>query len=224
MSKIIGIEGCKRMPRRNFAGLDIGQMHEFTTLAVVERAEVNGEWHPAAFAWKTRAMLRLRHLERFAPGTPYEDVATRLGQIASAVGRCEVLANVTVTGKPAIELLRGRNPECHVKPAIIVAGNSESYAGGLRKIPIKDLLTGLQIVLQQGRLQIAGTLEHAAALTAEMAEMRLDSHLRKPTDESVWRESPKDDLVFATALSCWGAGKAYPGDVRGTTRQSRGWF
>ena len=214
-------QGVRGMARENFAAVDIGQMHEFTTVAVVERAEVQGEWDPAAFAWTKRAMLRLRHLERFAPGTPLPAVAERLGQITHALGQCDVLVNVTMTGKPAIELLRARNPHCHVMPAIIVSGHSESYAEGCRRIPIKDLLTGLQIALQQERLQIAGGLEHAAALMEEMAEVRLDTRMRTPESESVWRESARDDLVFATALSCWGAGKAYPGDLRGTRQYAR---
>ncbi|MDP2959562.1 MAG: hypothetical protein Q8N53_24290 [Longimicrobiales bacterium] len=49
---------------RWIVGVDLGQGRDFTTVAVLERAELTGEFDPAMFAVRTRVGLRLRRLER----------------------------------------------------------------------------------------------------------------------------------------------------------------
>ena len=56
--------------KRFFTALDLGQVFDFSTLAVIERVEQMGEWDPVLFAWKKRTLLRLRYLERIPLGTP----------------------------------------------------------------------------------------------------------------------------------------------------------
>ena len=45
-------------------------------------------------------------------------------------------------------------------PAIITGGAAESLDGGYYRVPKRDLITGLQVLLQRGGLQIAAGLEH----------------------------------------------------------------
>jgi hypothetical protein len=59
-----------------YAGLDLGRTWEHTALAVVERAEpadANGDMARMSYA--------VRHLERFAPGTPYPTVFARVSEL-----------------------------------------------------------------------------------------------------------------------------------------------
>src|ERR1022692_3066848 len=63
---------------RFFIGLDLGQSHDFTAMAVLERSELTGDWDAAAYAHRKMAGLRLRHLERIALGTPYPEVVERV--------------------------------------------------------------------------------------------------------------------------------------------------
>src|ERR1700674_3310136 len=58
---------------RYFVGVDLGQVKDPTTIAVVERAELKGEWNGATFAWRKKVMLRLRYLDRLRLGTPYPE-------------------------------------------------------------------------------------------------------------------------------------------------------
>jgi hypothetical protein len=58
------------MAERYFVGLDLGQASEPTALAVLERPVVP----PRATADQRRPAHALRHLRRFAPGTPYAEV------------------------------------------------------------------------------------------------------------------------------------------------------
>ena len=74
-------------------------------------------------------------------------------------------------------------------------------------MPKRDLIVGLQVLLQNGELQIAAGLEHGAALVKEMAEMRVKVTAEGNEQFGAWREGEHDDLVFAVALACWGVRK-----------------
>lgn len=207
--------------RRFFTGLDLGQVHDFSTLAVVERVQSKGDWDPAAFAWKSCVMLRLRYLERIPLGTPYPDVVSRVARVTrfgDLDGACELLVDATGVGMPVVDLLRRAGLRCQLTAAIITGGTSEGYVNGVQRIPKRNLITGLQLTLQHGTLQIAGGLKYGAALMAEMAEMRVKIRANGNGEQGheqfgAWREGAHDDLVFAVALACWGARRAYPGDA-----------
>ena len=86
---------------RYFVGVDLGQARDFTAIAVVERAEVIGEWDAAMWAWRKEIRLRLRFLERASLGTPYPEVVDRVVQVTRSrnlAGRC----HLAVDGTPDI--------------------------------------------------------------------------------------------------------------------------
>jgi hypothetical protein len=70
-----------------FIGVDLGQAEDFTAIAVVERAEVEGAWDAARYTHEKRAELRLRHLERVPLGTAYPEVVERVRRVTGAAGR-----------------------------------------------------------------------------------------------------------------------------------------
>jgi hypothetical protein len=52
-------------------------------------------------------------------------------------------------------------------------GDATRMEGGQYYVPKRDLITGVQVLLQAGGLRIAGGLKGGTALAAEMAEMRV---------------------------------------------------
>ena len=98
-----------------FVGLDLGQSRDFTAIAVLERAELRGDWDPAMYAWRKTTALRLRHLERVPLGTPYTEVVdrvvvvTRSGELAE---RCHLIADATGVGRPVLDMLRRAGLGC----------------------------------------------------------------------------------------------------------------
>jgi hypothetical protein len=82
----------------------------------------------------------------------------------------------------------------------------------------RDLVIGLQVLLQGGGLQIAGKLPHGATLAAEMADMQVKVTTAGNAQYGAWREGTHDDLVLAVALACWGARKLHPNGPYGTQR------
>jgi len=123
----------------------------------------------------------------------------------------------TGVGRPVVDLLRSARPGGLLMPAIITNGDFETRDQGYYRVPKRDLIIGLQVLLQRGAMQIAAGLEHAADLVKEMADMQVKVTPAGNEQYGAWREGTHDDLVFAVALACWSARKVYPapeGDAR----------
>jgi len=78
-------------------------------------------------------------------------------------------------------------------------------SNGYYRIPKRDLITGLQVLLQRGGLEIAAGLEHGAALVEELAGMQVKVTPAGNEQYGAWREGSHHDMVFAVALACWSA-------------------
>jgi hypothetical protein len=198
---------------RYFVGVDLGQSRDFTAIAVVERTEKTGAWDPVGCTWRRVVALELRYLERMALGTPYPEVVERVAQVTRSgelEGRCHLAVDGTGVGRPVVDMLRRARPNCVLLPAIITSGDRETRGGGYYRIPKRDLIVQLQVLLQCEALRIAAGLEHAPALVAELREMQVKVTPAGHEQYGAWREGKHDDLVFAVALACWAAKKAHP--------------
>jgi hypothetical protein len=196
-----------------FVGVDLGQSRDFTAIAVVEMAELKGEWDPEAYAWLKRVALRLRFLERIPLGTPYPEVVARVVEVTRSrelAGRCHVAVDGTGVGRPVVDLLRSAGPGGLLMPAIITNGEFETRDQGYYRVPKRDLIIGLQVLLQCGSMQIAAGLKHGPDLVKEMSDMQVRVTLAGNEQYGAWREGTHDDLVFAVALACWSARKICP--------------
>lgn len=196
-----------------FVGLDLGQSMDFTAIAVLERVELTGEWDAVMYAFRKTTALRLRYLERVALGTPYPEVVERVRQVVRAPeleGQCQLFVDATGVGRPVTDMLQRAGLGCRMWPVLITSGQSEKSDGGYYMTPKRDLIIGLQVLLQRGGLQIAAGLKEGETLVREMAEMRVKITPNRNEQYGTWREGEHDDLVLAVALACWGAGKVYP--------------
>jgi hypothetical protein len=193
------------LPIRHFVGLDLGQVKDFTALAVLER--------PVACIEDVRSRRRpayaVRHLQRFPLGTPYPVVVQAVRELlGSALLRKPTLAvDHTGVGRAVVDMLadalRGR-VACLCYPITITAGHivTTNELGGLH-VPKKELVSTLRVLLQARRLHVARTLPEAAVLVKELENFRVKvTAARNETFES-WREGQHDDLVLAVALATW---------------------
>ncbi len=202
-----------------FVGLDLGQSHDFTAIAVVERVELVGRFDPAVFANEKIIERRLRHLERVPLGTPYTDIVERVAQVVGTRGlrdASHLVVDATGVGRPVVDMLRSARLPCRMLPTLITGGAQQGSGNGYYRVPKQDLITGLRILLERGVLKIAAALEHGPTLVKEMAEMRVKVTLAGNEQYGAWREGTHDDLVLAVALACWGLEKVYP-NPRGKT-------
>ena len=196
-----------------FIGLDLGQSHDFTAIAVVERAVLKKEFDAALWAFRKEVQLQLRHLERVPIGTPYPEVVRRAVEITRSpklTGPVHLAVDNTGVGVAVVDMLRAARPNAVLLPVTITAGDTENVCQGAHRVPKRNLIVGLQVLLQQGGLRIAADLKDAPTLLAELMAMQVKVSAAGNEQLAAWREGTHDDLVFALALAIWAIGKAYP--------------
>lgn len=189
-------------------GVDLGQAHDHTAIAVLEWAElVLDTRNPVTFEHHRERRTRLRHLHRVQLGVSYPDIVGLVKDHASlpAVdGRCTVVVDATGVGAPIVDLLKRAGMRSRVVPVTITSGDRENSNGSQFRVPRRDLIAGLQVLFEDPKFEISRTLAYAKPLMDELARMR--GNLTTPGH---------DDLIFALGLAWWWTRKKTPG-VHGT--------
>ena len=91
-------------------------------------------------------------------GTPYPDVVRHVRDVAQAppfLNKCTLVVDATGVGTPVVDLLKAARPGCRIIPVTITGGDQEGSDGSAYRVPKRDLVTGLQVVIEQRRLEIA---------------------------------------------------------------------
>lgn len=189
------IGNAKRSPNLSrtagyYVGVDLGQASDYTAVCVGERVE--GDPYE----------LRVRHLERFRH-VLYPDVVDRVEELVNTpplAGDSFLLVDKTGVGGGVTDLFTKRG----------IAHSPISITGGDQvngnRVPKRELVANLQVLLQSGRLKIAEGLEHAKTLREELRNFKIKVNLKTGHDSyEAWREGDHDDLVLAAALCAWGA-------------------
>ena len=110
----------------------------------------------------------------------------------------------TGCGRPVFDMFQ----KARLKPigVSIHGGDTVTRDGSTWKVPKRDLVGVLQVLLQTGRLKVASKLKLGSVLQAEMLNFKVKIDPVTAHDSySAWRDNEHDDLVLATALACWWA-------------------
>jgi hypothetical protein len=183
--------------RNFFLGLDLGQAQDFTALAVAERKEYKFT--------EPRAQCHIRHLQRFKLGTAYPDIVQqvkRMYEQPPLCGQSALVVDATGVGRPVVDLFR----KAGLRPVAITitGGQAVSVGYGGYRVPKRDLVVNLAVMLQTGRLKIAGQLPEAQTLINELLNFKVKIDPRTAHDSyEAWREGVHDDLVLAVAMAVW---------------------
>lgn len=194
-------------------GMDLGQKHDPTAIAVVE-TEIRRQ------AERADIYHVVRHLERLPLGTLYPAVAARLGALVTGLRERGTPAGrvyVDATGAwSAIDMIRATG----------VSMTPVSFTYGDRRV-VKEhgeislgkawLVNRLQVLLQTGHILLPKTVE-AQTLAKEL----LDYEIRVDTDANekygAFSTGAHDDLVTALGLAVQDAGIA-----EGPAVEDRSW-
>jgi phage FluMu gp28-like protein len=195
-----------------YVGVDLGQASDYTAIAVAERVEDLGAKETVKGG--DEYQLHIRHLERFRD-VRYPEVSERVKRLLLAPPlqkNSKLVVDATGVGAAVVDMLRGSaggSAGLNFDAVVITGGDTQSMAGhGNYRVPKRDLVGGLQVLLQSGRLKIASSLEHAETLRAELLNFRVKINLQTGHDSyEAWREGDHDDLVLAAALAVWSARK-----------------
>ena len=183
-----------------YVGLDLGQSRDYTALCVAEKVppEDSDDYE-----------LHVRHLERFRD-VLYPDVAERVSRLMDVPplrDNAALAIDATGVGAAVVDMLR--RSRLTFDAVTITGGDTETQRGyDSYRVPKRDLVGNLQVLLQSGRLKIARSLEHAETLRAELLNFRVKINVATAHDTyEAWREGDHDDLVLAAALAAWKAQK-----------------
>ena len=195
--------------RRAFAvGIDIGQAHDPTAIAIVSRVTTeatnpqlkaaNPEPHPR---------YEVQHLERLRLGMPYPAQVDHLEAMLTKppLNRLgpRVLVDYTGVGRPVFDMFAGRHALRRAQGVVITGGRDTTRHGPGWSVPKGELVSKLQALLHSGHLRIAASLPEAPVLLRELQDFRVRfSDAGNATFNA--REGAHDDLVLALALAVFG--------------------
>lgn len=187
-------------------GVDLGQRHDYSAVAVLEDLVVEfDERDPITYSFRRERRFRVRLVDRVRLGTPYTDVAAKLRGLVQSPelkGRCTLVMDATGVGAPVVDLVRASKPGCRIVPVMITGGDQEGSDGTVYRVPKRDLVLGLQVVLERRQLEIADRARAARELAEELAGMKA-----QPTGYGRHRygadAAGHDDLTMAVSLAWW---------------------
>jgi hypothetical protein len=180
-----------------FVGLDLGQSQDFTALVIAERiVNKDGQAH-----------YQVPHLQRFKLHTPYPTIVDEVKKILEtpALRRNSALViDATGCGKPVLDSFIAARLPCQTYGVWIHGGDMVSSEWFNYRVPKRDLVGIVSVLLQSKRLKIIDSLPDSHVLEKELLNFRVKiDPLTAHDSYSSWREADHDDLVLATALAVW---------------------
>lgn len=220
------IQLCNYRFRRELTytvGIDLGQAHDPTAIAVVETEtcairpglikELSG--NKCLNDWRTElrehpTIHRVRHLERLRLGISYPE---QVAYVSSLLRRpplpdAPVYFDATGVGRPVGDLFRqARIPG--LKEVTITGGREVTQRPGGFNVAKLHLVSQLQALLHSKLLHIEPTLTDAATLARQLQDFRVTfTDAGNATFNA--REGAHDDLILATGLAVFGAARGRP--------------
>jgi hypothetical protein len=205
------------------AGLDLAQTHDYTALSVLDiqgdppRVEVAQlvRWRGVDYPEIVRQVCTILH----SPPLWSENYGF-WEEAHQGKSLCDLVVDRTGVGAAVVDLFR----EAKISPlvAVFIHGGREVNHKGLNyNVPKVDLVSGVQVLIQESRLRIAPVLPEAATLTQELVNFRYTLNPATAHESfAAGREKEHDDMVLSVALACWWG--SYRGWHRaGTWPQSR---
>ncbi len=196
----------------HYLGLDLGQRHDNSAIAVVERVE-----YRSAYGGTERGPAIVRYLERIPLGTSYPEVVAHVRELVTSPllrGRCAVVVDATGVGLPVVEMLRDAQLGCELSAVSLTSGDHESsrQQNGLTwyNVPKKDVFGELLVLLERHDLRIPTKLKETGSLVRELSDIRLTRTETGTARLGADQSGQHDDLAMALALALWKGRKTTP--------------
>jgi hypothetical protein len=194
-------------------GLDLGQRADFTAVAVLERTETTLPPLPGARVPRPSAIYAVRQLDRVRQES-YEQVADGVADLLrrrAQLRGADLVVDASGVGIAVTDMLRARG--LTFQPVTITGGERMTVDEGRWRVPKRDLVAVVAVLLEGRRLAVAAGLPLAETLRDELLNFRIKL---TPSGHDAygagtdWREGQHDDLVLAVALAAWWAERGGP--------------
>lgn len=202
-----------------YAGVDVGQVNDWTTVAIVERVrmvpreDVHHGLRQEAVE-EARAVpvrLDLRHLERVPLGMLYPQQVARIADLARRpqLEGVRTYLDMTGVGRPVLQMLREAGVRDLQGISITAAKGIATRTPSGWNVGKAELVNAVQIEMQTGRLRFGRKVEHVDKLVRELKEFRARINASGNTSFNA-REGQHDDLVLALSYAVFGALRPTP--------------
>lgn len=203
------IWSCAQVNRPEyFLGLDLGQASDWSALAILERsARPIAETPQGKGVWSCAC----RGLKRWPLGTPYTAIVDDMAKLVQKppLRHARLIIDATGVGRPVVDMFVKSRLPVKIVPAMITAGNKESYQDSFYHVAKVVLISTVVVHLQERRLRFARALPETPTLIKELQNYRVKVTPAANETFSA-REGEHDDLVLALALALWDADRQPP--------------
>jgi hypothetical protein len=212
------LETTIKIEKSLFLGLDLGLQKDYSALAIVEcvrtskTVDLVGIRADCTNTTDTIDRLSCVHLKRWALKTSYAAIVANVIKMldnldpdASHTRRPVLCVDTTATGGPVLDLFRREAIKAELVAFQITGGANVTTEFGMVRIPKRDLLSAVQVALQDRKLKIAAQLPDAELLSRELQNFTVKITNSANDVYGNWREGTHDDLVFAVSLAVWKA-------------------
>ena len=193
-----------------YISADLGQANDYTAISILER--ITKGYGVLGYKERGEIAYHLRHIERPPRGTEYPAIADRIMQIAISDTMKDhekaIVLDYTGVGRPVYDMMIEKGFEYCLTGISITGGNDANYNKGVYNVPKRDLITNLQVMLQEGSLKIAKGIKEGDALVDEMMNFQVKI---SATGHDTYgaRSGTHDDIVLSVAMACWLAKKSW---------------
>ena len=175
--------------------IDLGQASDYTALAIVERRRGPGD-----------SRYIVGHLRRWELGTRYTTIVSDVADLSRRPPLAEARLVVDKTGVGAGVFDMFIEAGLYPTGIVIHGGREVTRESGEVRVPKRDLVAAVAVVLENKRLDIVSSLPLAAVLADELrgfrAKISASGHDSYEAGDD-WRTAPHDDLVLALAQAVW---------------------
>ena len=198
-------------------GVDLGQSQDPTAIGILRTRE--SVWaltlETEGFGYVPLPPEEVRcdlvHLERVPLGTSYPDivrlVAARLAAIPLGVkDEKYLIVDSTGVGRAVVDMMHASD----LAPwaVTITGGDKAHFEGGVWRVPKRDLVAALQVLMQTKTLRVAEGLAEGETFVRELQNFKYKISTAGHDTYEAWREGMHDDLVLAVAIAAWMARRA----------------
>ena len=199
------------------AGLDLGQVADYSALAIVEAKGMEWELtvpdHDPEFRGSAGDCERLVSFEGPPVAftihylgrdreVPYPEIVERVRKRICAKPGVDLLAvDATGVGRPVVDLF----VQAGLKPlAITITSGTAAHGDGTDwSVPKTELVSAVLVPFQAEHLVIPRSLALSSVLASELSTFKVKITTAANASFGAWREGEHDDLVLAVAMAVW---------------------
>jgi hypothetical protein len=188
-----------------FCGLDLAQTSDYSALIILERRGFS----PQNYTFDCRFIHRWK-LKTAYPQIVADTVRWMNSEAVNkgVKSRTTLAIDKTGIGAPIYDLFKAEKMPARLVPILITGGDSVTTDSGTFRVPKRNLVAGVSIALQNGKLKYSEELPLTETLKSELQNFKAKTSTAGHDSygaASDWRVGNNDDLVLALSMALWTA-------------------